>query len=103
MAKIEYDGVVFEWDDNKSASNKIKHGLSFETAHLAFFDDNALTKFHKMVDGEERYKTLAKIEGQILVLFIGHLYNYDENGNEYIRLITARVAEKNEEKEYYNA
>ncbi len=32
MGKVEFDFMVFEWDDNKNAINKTKHGLSFETA-----------------------------------------------------------------------
>lgn len=35
-------GLSFEWDELKSSSNKKKHGLSFEEAKTAFFDENAL-------------------------------------------------------------
>jgi uncharacterized DUF497 family protein len=31
----------FEWDAKKSRSNEIKHGVSFEEARTAFFDENA--------------------------------------------------------------
>jgi uncharacterized DUF497 family protein len=31
-------GYRFEWDDHKSASNEVKHGISFEEATLAFDD-----------------------------------------------------------------
>lgn len=101
MAIIQYDHLIIEWDDEKNEKNKRKHKLSFETAHLAFFDDNAISKFHKMVDGEERWKTLARLDGHFLVLFIGHLYEHDHGGQEYIRIITARRATFDEEQEYY--
>jgi uncharacterized DUF497 family protein len=29
----------FEWDQNKADSNRIKHGISFEEAKSAFYDD----------------------------------------------------------------
>lgn len=34
--------IKFEWDENKNEINKKKHGLSFETAKEAFYDDNAV-------------------------------------------------------------
>jgi uncharacterized DUF497 family protein len=37
---------VFEWDDKKAATNRTKHGISFEEACTAFFDSAA-------VDGED--------------------------------------------------
>ncbi|MDH2926615.1 BrnT family toxin [Lonepinella koalarum] len=104
MAYIEYNDVIFEWDDNKAQTNLQKHKLSFETAHFAFFDPNALTKPHKIVDGEQRFKTLARIENSLIVVFIVHLYeNHHPGGKEYIRIISARRAESKEEKEYYHA
>ena len=32
------NGIEFEWDNKKAASNIIKHGISFEQACDAFFD-----------------------------------------------------------------
>lgn len=34
--------IIFEWDASKASSNKKKHGISFEEAKGAFFDENAL-------------------------------------------------------------
>ncbi len=34
--------ISFEWDASKASVNKKKHGVSFEEAKLAFFDENAL-------------------------------------------------------------
>lgn len=34
----EEGGFHFEWDDGKDRENRIKHGVSFETAQFAFID-----------------------------------------------------------------
>lgn len=101
MSIVEFDYIVFEWDDNKNASNKIKHGLSFETALFAFFDEKSITLTDFVKDGEQRWKTLGKLPNDSIILFIGHLVYDDETGREVIRIITARQATKNEEREYY--
>jgi len=33
--------LAFEWDNRKASENKRKHGVSFEEAKSAFFDENA--------------------------------------------------------------
>lgn len=32
----------FEWDENKNLQNEIKHGVSFEEARFAFFDERRI-------------------------------------------------------------
>lgn len=102
MTRIENGFIIIEWDDNKNKSNKQKHKVSFELAHLAFYDNYNLTKPDFIVDGEQHWKTLGKVEGN-LVLFVGHLYHDDENGKEIFRIITARKATPHEERKYYDS
>lgn len=45
---------TFEWDINKNKSNIEKHGIAFEDASRVFDDDNALTKFSRLIGNEER-------------------------------------------------
>ncbi len=97
---LDYEFIIFQWDSNKNESNIQKHGISFELAHYAFFDPHVQTNLHQVVDGEERWKTLGKIEGEIVV-FIGHLLYDNEDEKEVIRMITARKATKQEVREYY--
>jgi len=33
---------MFEWDENKNRANQEKHGVSFDLAKRAFFDENRL-------------------------------------------------------------
>ena len=39
--------LKFQWDKNKNAANKIKHGVSFETAKIVFFDPMRIEMFDK--------------------------------------------------------
>lgn len=98
---IDYDYIVFQWDKQKDVSNLLKHGLSFAVAHRAFFDKNAVTQLHQVVDGEQRWKTLGMIENTIIV-FIGHLVFEDDQDREVIRIIAARKADRREIEEYYH-
>lgn len=46
----------FEWDAAKAASNRRKHGISFEEASTVFMDPYALT------DPDEKHSEDEKIE-----------------------------------------
>ena len=35
--------IIFEWDDKKDKTNKRKHGISFEEARTAFYDEDEKT------------------------------------------------------------
>ena len=37
---FNYENAIFEWDDEKAASNFKKHGTRFETASKVFTDEN---------------------------------------------------------------
>lgn len=97
---LEYEYIVFQWDENKSIKNKQKHGLSFKVAHRAFFDEHRVTLFHRIENGEERWKTLAMLDGEV-ILFIGHTLQEDSLDREVITIITARKADPKEREEYY--
>ena len=84
--------LEFEWDDKKESINIKKHKISFETAKLVFNDPMRLERV-QYINGEERYETIGRVGNVIVVV-------YTLRG-EVHRLITARTAEKNEEKVYY--
>jgi hypothetical protein len=54
MTKIEYDYLVFLWDEKKNKINLAKHGIAFEDAVPVFFNDYVLTQSHSIVEGEQR-------------------------------------------------
>ncbi len=88
----------FEWDEAKNRRNLAKHRISFETAKLVFEDPRALSIQDRTVDDEERWQTLGLIGGVVVVL-VAHTHR-EENGEEVIRLVSARKATPMERRAY---
>jgi uncharacterized DUF497 family protein len=88
----------FEWDPAKARRNKRLHGVSFETATEVFSDPFIVTQVDILYEGEQRYQAIgrAKSETLLLVVFIDR----SEPGNEIIRFISARKAERYEKNAY---
>ena len=86
------------WDENKSRSNKVKHGVSFDVARLVFHDPLHLSRLDRIVDGEKRWQTLGQVAG-VLVLLVAHTWE-DDDGEMIIRIISARKANGQERKRY---
>jgi uncharacterized DUF497 family protein len=91
----------FQWDEVKSDRNLAKHRISFETANLVFEDPHVLVREDRVVDGEERWQALGLIGGVVIVL-VAHTY-HEEDGEEVVRLISARKAAASERKAYEEA
>jgi uncharacterized protein len=86
----------FEWDERKAASNRTKHKVSFEEASTVFqdvrariFDDAA----HSLVEKRE--------------IIVGHsilncvlLVSFTERSRDVVRIISARLASRNERRAY---
>jgi len=79
----------FEWDEVKNRRNLGKHEISFETARLVFDDPFALSIQDRVIEGEERWRTMGMINGVIVV--VAHTYR-EEGGELVIRVISARKA-----------
>lgn len=88
----------FEWDDNKNQSNIRKHKVSFELATRAFSDQLAYSRPDRIEGGEQRWQTLGKVEGRLLLL-VAHTFR-DEDEIEVVRIISARPATSTERKRY---
>ena len=91
----------FEWDEGKSGRNLAKHRISFETASLVFEDPHVLVREDRVVGGEERWQALGLIGGTVAVLVV-HTHR-EEDGEEVVRIISARKAAAPERKEYEEA
>lgn len=84
-----------EWDENKNIININKHGIDFITAAEVFFDDQRIEifdSFHSLE--EDRYITIGSIGDIVFVV-------YTER-SEVIRLISARLATREERDMYYD-
>jgi len=91
----------FVWDEEKSRSNRAMHKVSFETAALVFEDPWALSIQDRDVEGEQRWQTLGLVGG-VVILLVAHTYKA-ENGEEVIRIISARKATARERMLYEQA
>ena len=87
-----------EWDEAKSRSNLAKHGVSFETAMLVFDDPYHLSVRDRDVGGEERWQTFGLVGGVVLLL-VAHTWS-ERDGEEIVRIISARKATARERQRY---
>lgn len=92
------DDLIFEWDENKAASNLKKHGVSFDDAMAVFADPNRITRQDRFENGEYRWQTIG-YSRNIVLLLVAHTI-LDDSGNEIIRIISARRVSKAERKLY---
>jgi len=93
--------VRFDWDGQKNERNRAKHGIDFETAQLVFDDPFCITFIEREYGGEERWQAIGAIE-DILLLVVVHTYR-EEEGDEVIRIISARRATRHERRLYAEA
>jgi uncharacterized DUF497 family protein len=91
----------FEWDASKAKSNKQKHGVSFETAMLVFSDPYALTDRDRIEGREYRWQTIGLIHG-VTLLLVAHV-DHEDDGEEVVRIISARRADRTERRRYEEA
>jgi len=91
--------VQFEWSEEKNRLNIKKHGISFEEAKEVFLDPLHISKLdHRFDYFEERWITVgATREDKILV--VANIF-FNENGEEIIRIISARKANQKERRFY---
>lgn len=87
----------FEWDPQKASSNLAKHDVTFEEAKSVFYDD-----FARLIPDNDSsiYEECFILMGRSHlsnILIVCHCYR-DED--ETIRIISARKAEKREQKQY---
>jgi uncharacterized DUF497 family protein len=90
--------VRFSWNERKNRANRRKHGVSFEAAVLVFCDPFVVFEQDRDVDGEPRWQAIGRIDGEALLL-VAHVYEEDD-GDETIRIISARRAAIEEREAY---
>ena len=91
------DDLRFEWDERKNRENQRKHGVSFDEARSVFFDQQAV-EFYDDEYGllEDRFLLLG-VSAKLRILMVCHCLRDDGN---VIRIISARKATKNEQRDY---
>jgi hypothetical protein len=87
---------IFEWNREKERINFAKHGITFEEAKTVFFDPFAKIfddNYHSFGENREIIIGHSQMNQLLLVVFVERLQNR-------IRIISARLATKNERKDY---
>jgi uncharacterized DUF497 family protein len=87
----------FEWDDHKARLNLRKHGVRMEEAALVFDDPLAVSEQDRIDEGEFRWRTVGLVSDCVL-LVVAHTWRLDAEGNDVIRIISARRANRKERK-----
>jgi uncharacterized protein len=87
----------FTWDAAKVRDNAKKHGVSFEEARSAFYDESALEFYDdEHAEWEDRFLLLG-LSARLQLLLVCHCYREQD---ETIRIISARKATKLEFQHY---
>ncbi len=88
----------FEWDKRKEKANIKKHGVSFNEARAVFYDENAMQFFDPDNSENEDRFILLGISFKLRILIVCHCFRESET---IVRIISARKADSDEEKEYW--
>jgi len=80
---------VFEFDPDKSAANRVKHGIDFKAAQALWLDDRRITIGSSFAQ-EERWVVVGRIDDRLWAAAITYR-------GEEIRIISVRRARKKEE------
>jgi uncharacterized protein len=95
-----YNACASKGGAAKNRSNQKKHaGIDFETASRVFADPNLMLRKDRAVDGEQRWHAIGTVRKAVLP--VAHVYlEENENGEEIIRIISAREADPRERRIY---
>ncbi len=86
----------YTWDDAKAAENMRKHRIDFETAKLVFADPSRIEFYDGThSESEDRWMTIGLADTRMLFVV------YVEREDDIIRIISARKADNDEKKTYY--
>ena len=91
------EGIQFTWDEKKNRANRRKHGVSFEEAQTAFFDERAKVFFDPDHSEDEDRFILLGVSFRLRVLVVCHCYREND---KVIRIISARKADRSEQEDY---
>jgi uncharacterized DUF497 family protein len=87
----------FEWDPRKAKSNATKHGVSFDEASTAFYDDNGLViEDPAHSEAEDRFILLG-LSATVRLVVVVHCFR---DQDAVIRIISARKATPAESRQY---
>jgi len=87
----------FVWDPRKAKDNAKKHGVTFDEAETVFLDEGALLLDDPDHSEDEDRFLLLGASARLRLLVVCHCYRESEST---IRLINARKADRDEQRQY---
>jgi uncharacterized DUF497 family protein len=91
----------FDWDAPKAAENRRKHRVAFEEACTIFADESVLTVYdERHSDQDERWASMGMSMGGRILVVIHSWPEPDGTGDELVRMISARRANRREQAVY---
>ena len=87
----------FQWDAEKNRQNQRKHGVTFEEAETVFSDDHGLLMSDPDHSEDEDRFILLGLSSALRALVVCHCYR---EGEDVVRIISARKANPSERGEY---
>ena len=99
MYNVHMKQLIFEWDKKKEKANIKNHGVSFEEARTAFFDENAIQYYDPDHSEDEDRFILLGTSYKLNTLVVCHCFREEETK---VRIISARKADKDESLAYWN-
>ena len=87
--------MTFEWDENKRRSNIQKHKIDFFDVPIVFGKPMLIDYDHRQEYNEERWIGIGVLRNIVVVVI------FTERDNNVIRIISARKANRDEQKRYY--
>jgi uncharacterized DUF497 family protein len=98
--KLRLGDLAFTWDDAKAELNFKKHGVLFELAVEVFLDEHFLEE-ENYQQGELRFQILGRTSTlPIRLLFVVFVERIAMNGENVVRVISARKASRKERIDY---
>ncbi len=88
--------MKFDWDENKRQTNIRKHGIDFVDAVHVFYVNHITYEDDRPIYDERRFSTYGFWKTHLLI--VTHTYADDD----MIRIISARKANKYEQKRFFS-
>jgi uncharacterized DUF497 family protein len=89
--------LTFEWNSRKASENQRKHGVTFDEAKSAFFDENARVIPDPEHSEDEQRFVLLGLSTRLRLLVVIHCYR---ESDDVIRIVSARKADPSERRQY---
>jgi uncharacterized DUF497 family protein len=99
---INYIYMRLEWDERKNRLNQKKHGIAFSLAARVFADECRILEKDRVDEetGEQRWHAIGRVGGAAIYIVV-HVYRGEKDGEEIIRIVSARDANQRESGRYF--